>query len=121
MTVENKKRILLVEDDASMRKFISLTLSNANYEVIEAADGLAAVRLVGENRLDAVIADAIMPNLTGYELCRMIRAKKVGPPVPCIIISGLEETLGDREIADAFLVKDTDLKERLLETLRELI
>lgn len=118
---EQSKRLLLVEDDASMRKFIEIVLSKAGFEVVVAEDGLIALKLYAESAVDAVVADAIMPNLSGYELCRMVRAQFPDRIVPFIILSGLDERADDDRFCDAFLTKDTNLKERLLATLAELI
>ena len=98
-----------------MRKFIEVILSKAGYDVTSAQDGMEAMNSVGENAFDIVVADAIMPNLSGYELCRLIRAKYSGALIPCIILSGLEQNPSDERFSDAFLTKDTALKEQLLE------
>ena len=73
MTETTKKTVLLAEDDNSMRRFIEIILQQAGYEVLAAEDGLEATKIALENDVDVVIADAIMPNLTGYDLCRMLR------------------------------------------------
>jgi DNA-binding response OmpR family regulator len=117
MTMLEKKRVLLAEDDASMRRFIEVILQKADFEVLTAEDGLAAMQLVLENKIDAVVADAIMPNMSGYDLCRMVRTRQI----PCIILSGLDETNSDSELADLYLTKDTNLKEKLLEALQKLL
>ncbi len=121
MATSKKKRILLAEDDSSMRRFIAIILTKAGYAVDLAEDGLIAMELVNKNDFDAIVADAIMPNLSGYELCRLIRARPESRPIPCVILSGLEENANDGRFSDAFLTKDTNLKETLLETLERLI
>lgn len=121
MTV-TQKRILLVEDDASTRKFIEIVLSKAGYLVTPAEDGLLAIQhFVDGAAFDAVVADAIMPNLSGYELCRLVRARFSATEVPFVILSGLEENASDSRFCDAFLTKDTNLKENLLKTLEGLL
>ncbi len=120
MTAVQKKRVLLAEDDASMRKFIEVILVKAGYDVTSAQDGMEAMNAVGENAFDIVVADAIMPNLSGYELCRLIRAKYSGDSIPCIILSGLESNPSDERFSDEFLVKDTGLKDNLLEAVARL-
>jgi DNA-binding response OmpR family regulator len=117
MTMLEKKKVLLAEDDASMRRFIEITLQKAGFEVLTAEDGLAAMQLALETEIDVVVADAIMPNMSGYDLCRMIRDRKI----PCIILSGLSENNSDNNLADVFLTKDTNLKEQLLSALQKLL
>jgi DNA-binding response OmpR family regulator len=117
MTMLEKKTVLLAEDDSSMRRFIEITLQKAGFEVLAAEDGLAAMQISLENKIDVIVADAIMPNMSGYDLCRMLRVREI----PCIILSGLEENDSNEDLADAFLMKDTNLKEQLLSTLEKLL
>jgi len=123
MVERDKKRILLVEDDFSMRRFIEIILKNAGYDVVSVEDGVTAADFLLKDDFDCVIADAIMPNLSGFDLCRMIRANK--NEMLCIIMSGLEnqETLQEEntDFFDAFITKDEKLKENLLSTLKNLL
>jgi two-component system chemotaxis sensor kinase CheA len=124
MNETTKKLVLLAEDDNSMRRFIEIILQQAGYEVLAAEDGLEATKIALENDVDAVIADAIMPNLSGYDLCRMLRANPEKSHVPLIILSGLEPADPDKpaeHLADIFLTKGTDLKENLLTGLKKLL
>ena len=112
-----KKKVLLAEDDSSMRRFIEVILQKADYDVITAEDGLTAMQIALETEIDVIVADAIMPNMSGYDLCRMLRSRQI----PCIILSGLSENDADNNLADVFLTKDTNLKDQLLEALRKLL
>jgi CheY-like chemotaxis protein len=113
-----KKKVLLVEDDASMRRFVKVVLNRANYEVMEAADGLAALEYAKENHFDAVLADAVMPNISGFDLCRMLRADKRHDATRFIILSGFSSQLRSSQnpsdgLIDAYLEKDTNLATKL--------
>ncbi|HMS43123.1 MAG TPA: response regulator [Pyrinomonadaceae bacterium] len=123
MNKSQKKRILLAEDDDSMRRFVEIILKKAGYEVLAAEDGLAAMQVALETEIDALVSDAIMPNLSGYDLCRMIRGNDEEKKIPCIILSGRVSESDDetRKIADTFLVKDTNLKENLTSALENLL
>lgn len=123
MSTLEKKKILLAEDDDSMRRFIEIILKKAGYEILTAEDGLAAMPMAFENDIDAVVADAIMPNLSGYDLCRMIRGNAEKKQVPLIILSGMTKEFSNesKNIADIFLVKDTNLKENLISALQKLL
>jgi DNA-binding response OmpR family regulator len=124
MTETTKKLVLLAEDDNSMRRFIEIILQQAGYEVMAAEDGLEATKIALENDVDVVIADAIMPNLSGYDLCRMLRANPEKSHVPLIILSGLDPADPDKpaeHLADIFLTKGPDLKENLLSGLKKLL
>ena len=118
-----KKKILLAEDDDSMRRFVEVVLRQGGYEVTAAEDGLAAMQFALETEFDAVVTDAIMPNFTGYDLCRSIRADNHEKHVPCVMLSGLqqEETRENEEnIADFRLIKNSNLKTELLSVLEKI-
>ncbi len=123
MVESKKKRILLAEDDASMRRFVEIILQQGGYEVLTAEDGLIAMQIALAENIEAVVADAIMPHLSGYDLCRMLRGNDDKKHVPLVILSGLTTENSDEPdcIADAFLVKDPKLKEKLTATLQKLL
>jgi len=117
-------KILLAEDDASMRRFLEITLRRADYEVVSAEDGLAAMQISLSEKFDAVVADAVMPNLTGHDLCRMLRQNPDFANAPLIILSGLEPEISAnvaQPCADVYLMKGTNLKEELTASLARLI
>ncbi len=87
---EVSQRVLLVEDDAAVRRYLEVVLVRAGYEVATASDGLEAMKLLMTAGFDAVITDAVMPHLGGQELCRFIRRHPKFSGVPVIILSALE-------------------------------
>ncbi|MBQ6846085.1 MAG: response regulator transcription factor [Oscillospiraceae bacterium] len=79
--MNGKKKILVVEDEASIRSFIVINLSRAGYEVVEAESGEAAIEsLERETGVGVVLLDVMLPGIDGFEVCRRIRAKgsKIG-------------------------------------------
>lgn len=121
-----KSKILIADDDASMRRFIEVTLRRAGYETVVVEDGLQAMQTamssVGGGAFDAIIADAVMPNLTGYDLCRMLRQNPTYKNVPLVILSGMTTNENDGQcLADAYLTKSENLKQELTETLARLL
>ena len=121
--ISPKMKVLLAEDDSSIRRFIEVILQRAGYEVLSAEDGLEAMKLALSNEIDAIVADAMMPNLGGYDLCRMIRQNPKFKNIPFIILSGMEqEQFANAEFqADAYLMKGNNLKEVLTQRLSELL
>ena len=83
-------RILVVDDEVSVRESVRLVLDQAGYEVIEAEDGARAMETVqsGDNpsRLDAVILDLYMPKIHGQEVIFFLRSKF--PTIPIIVLTG---------------------------------
>lgn len=115
------KKILLAEDDDSMRRLLEIILQKAGFQTLTAEDGLIAMQIALENEIDAVVADAIMPNLTGYDLCRILRDKK---NVPFVILSGFEQKdspEAENCVADVFLTKNAGIKEELISALENLL
>jgi twitching motility two-component system response regulator PilH len=82
--------VLLVEDDRSIRRYLEVILQRAGYCVIVAADGLEAMKAALTSTIDAVVTDAIMPHLNGYELCRFLRHHPNLSRLPVILLSGFE-------------------------------
>src|SRR5689334_6568566 len=66
--------ILLVEDDPDIRELVAYKLTRGGFDVIEAADGPAALHAARERPPDAVILDIRLPRLSGIEVCRELRA-----------------------------------------------
>ncbi len=117
------KKILLAEDDNSMRRFLEVLLQKSSYDVTAAKDGLEALEIALGNDFDAIVADAMMPNMTGYDLCRMIRRNDGKKEIPFIILSGFEQDEADDEecLADAYLTKENNIKATLIKTLNKFL
>jgi len=99
-------RILLAEDDRALRRFLQIILERAGYTVIPAADGLEAMKIALSSAVDILVTDAMMPNLSGHELCRFIRNSQTLAHMPVILLSALEQKEpGEGEKVDAFLSK----------------
>jgi CheY-like chemotaxis protein len=99
------KRVLVVEDDEDVRTVICLILSEAGYNVYEAADGLEALNALKKRRYDAVLTDYHMPKMDGLELLDLVQA--MWPHTPVIVASSdrlLSERTGDSLLAPAYAV-----------------
>jgi DNA-binding response OmpR family regulator len=80
--------VLLVEDDATLRRYLEIMLRRAGFNVLTAADGLEALKLAYTSKVSAVVTDAIMPRLGGHELCRILRASEEHSALPLVLLSG---------------------------------
>ncbi len=74
-------RVLLVEDDPAISRFVLRGLREENYRVDLAEDGLTAERMATEGSYDAILLDVLLPGLDGVEVCRRIRSQGVDAPV----------------------------------------
>ena len=99
-------KILIAEDDISLRTITSAYFTKNGFEVDQAGDGDEACRLVMNNRYDAVILDIMMPGRDGKEVCRFIRSRY---DVPVIFLTALgqeNDIIESYEIgADEYLTK----------------
>jgi DNA-binding response OmpR family regulator len=86
MTVGDRARILVVDDNDSMRHWLAEILTRAGHQIIQGADGAEACRISREVDVDLVILDLFMPVKDGIETLRALRAR--APAVPIIAISG---------------------------------
>ena len=85
--------ILVVEDDAASREFLADNLRADSYEVLAASSGEQALGLLEKARCDLVVLDLMLPDTSGYELCRKLRegdglAQRIDPDLPVIMVSG---------------------------------
>lgn len=120
---ESGGKILLAEDDDSMRRFLEVVLKRENYETLCAKDGLEALEIALENEVDVVVTDAVMPNMTGYDLCRILRQTPEKQNIPLVLLSGFnqkEKADSQNCPADFFLMKENNLKEDLLKILNKI-
>jgi len=122
---KNGSKVLLIEDDASVRNMAKAMITRLGYAVIEAQDGIEAVRLFQEhqNEIGCVISDLTMPRMNGWETLTELR--RMEADVPVILASGYDKEsvmAGDHpELPQAFLNKPYSmgaLKEVLMKVIR---
>ncbi|MFN3199328.1 MAG: response regulator transcription factor [Bradymonadia bacterium] len=106
-------RVLIAEDDPLIRTGLTEILEGEGYTPLVAVDGPSALTLYGEERPDFVLLDIMMPGMSGYDVCRRIRAQDEG--VPIIFISAkseeIDRVLGLELGADDFIMKPFGVKE----------
>jgi PAS domain S-box-containing protein len=108
--------ILLVEDEASIRRVVSRYFSARGHAVVVARDGAEGVKLARQSRFDVVICDLRLPELDGYEVVRRIKALPEGVRTRCIIVTGggpdlLDPLRADPMMVAAVLAKPYDIEE----------
>ena len=82
-----RPRVLVIEDDAALRKVLELRLTLEGFEVAVACDGQAGLDRIEDFVPDAVISDLMMPRLDGYGFCRAARARPGLEHLPIILLS----------------------------------
>lgn len=81
------KTALTVDDSKTMREMVSFTLKSAGYNVMEAEDGCAALKLVNGQPIDLIITDLNMPNMNGLELIRALRTQASYKFTPILMLT----------------------------------
>jgi two-component system response regulator MprA len=114
-------RILIIEDDDAILRFLRRGLAYEGYTIDTAPDGLAGLAIARDHPPDLVVLDWMLPGLDGLEVCRRLRA---GGPVPILMLTA-KETVHNRVQgldagADDYMVKPFDLDE-LLARIRALL
>ena len=104
--------VLLAEDDRSLRRYLEVVLRRAGYEVLTAADGLEAMKALLSTAVDAVVTDAVMPHLSGQELCRFLRNHPTLKALPVVLLSGADASERPADAgADVYLSKPVPAEE----------
>jgi two-component system cell cycle response regulator len=83
------KKVLAVDNDPIMLKFLSRILEKAGLQVVTAGDGVTAIDTLENYTPDLFLIDLVMPNIDGQALCRIIRSKKEFKTTPIVIISAI--------------------------------
>jgi DNA-binding response OmpR family regulator len=89
--VSEHKKVLLVEDDESVRQLVRVTLQMNDYEVIEAKDGLEGLLFLDMHKPDAVVLDLMMPDVGGERMLAQLRQTEATKQTPVVIITGKPE------------------------------
>jgi CheY-like chemotaxis protein len=114
-------RILVVEDEESMRELLRLHLSSAGYEVEVAEDAIAAGYAVLESPPDLIVCDVAMPHMDGFQFVGALRADQALPRMPVIFLTSMSDDGRARELGPGdYLAKPVRLEELLSAVLRHL-
>lgn len=112
--------ILAVDDEPSIRRLLRISLEMQGYRVLEAADGVTALRLARQERPDLAIIDVALPRLSGLDVCRLLHEDPLTNRTAVLLLSGLLPPLESESLtragARAWLAKPftpTDLLERV--------
>jgi two-component system nitrate/nitrite response regulator NarL len=113
----NSGPILIVDDDASFRAFVSRLLARTGHATVEAATGEDALAAVHSERPTLVLLDVSLPDISGFEVCCEVR-EKYGDELPVIFVSGERTDGADRAVGfllggDDYVTKPFDTNEFL--------
>jgi DNA-binding response OmpR family regulator len=109
---DSSSTILLVDDEDSIQALLTYPLERDGYRVVQARDGDEALRRFGEETVDLVVLDIMLPRVDGLEVCRRLRAEST---VPIIMLTArddeLDKVLGLELGADDYITKPFSIRE----------
>ncbi len=109
------KKILIVDDDHILRSVLKHTLEQQGYQVTVVASATQALKSFAENTPDLIVSDVSMPEMDGFEFCRILRSQPSGQLIPFIFLSArreLEDRIQGHSIgADDYITKPFEVKE----------
>lgn len=108
--------ILVVEDNLDLRELFVTTINNASYRAFGATDGLDALNLMDNTHIDLIVADIMMPKMSGYELTKELRS--LGNSIPILMVTAKDDydslQKGFSFGADDYMIKPVNVNELLL-------
>ncbi|MBQ9647270.1 MAG: response regulator transcription factor [Oscillospiraceae bacterium] len=111
--MEQKKRVLIVEDEKNIVDIIRFNMDREGFDVLEAYDGEAGLALARAEKPDLILLDVMMPKMMGFDVCKALRDE--GDNVPVIILTAREEEedkiLGLEIGADDYITKPFSMRE----------
>lgn len=125
MAAEDRKRVLVVDDDPQVQDLIRALLSRFGYEIIPALNVASAVTVLRSKPLpDVVLLDLMLPDVDGLELLRQMREKTLFDDLPIIIVSALADPVQIRKGlemgADRYITKPA-ITHNLVKTVQEVL
>ncbi len=109
------KRILVADDEESMRKVLERRLLSWQFTVLIAKDGLEAMRLASEERPDLILLDVMIPGVDGLEVCRLLKGNAELARIPVVMVTAKDSKMVKEEAAavgaDGFVQKPYEFEE----------
>jgi DNA-binding response OmpR family regulator len=110
-----KTKILVVEDDPHILLGLEEVLASEGFEVASCRRGELAIDAVGSHRPSLIVLDVMLPGLSGYDICRQLRAKKLSTPILMLTAKGqeIDKVVGLELGADDYVTKPFGVRELL--------
>lgn len=108
-------KILIVEDEMSMRIGLRDNLEFEGFSVETAEDGAEGLKMITQNKYDLVLLDVMLPKMSGFDICKTVRSKKINTPIIMLTAKGdeIDKVLGLEMGADDYITKPFSLRETL--------
>ncbi len=118
-------KIMVVEDDASLREIYSIRITAEGYDVVSAGDGEEALAVAVREKPDLILADVMMPKISGFDMLDILRSTPETANIKVVMMTALsaedQRQRGERLGADRYLVKSQVGIEDMINTLHEVL
>ncbi|MGB6299129.1 MAG: response regulator [Rivularia sp. (in: cyanobacteria)] len=115
--------VLIVEDSLSQLELINHYLDNGDYKIIKSTSAKQAFDIALKDNIDVVVTDVVMPEMSGFELCRLLKKNPVTQKLPIILCTSknlkIDKLWGMKQGASAYLTKPYS-RQQLLNTIQSL-
>lgn len=122
--MNDKKRILVVDDETELVKAIEIRLKQAEYEVLIAYDGQEGLNKAKKEKPDLIILDLMLPKMDGYKVCGLLKSDTRYSKIPIIMFTARaqesDKKMGEEVGVDVYITKPFD-HQVLLEKIKELL
>lgn len=111
----NRRHILIAEDDPNIRQGLTDALESEGYAITSAHNGTTALALARQTKFDLILLDVMMPELSGYDVCRSLRTQDTQTPILMLTAKGeeIDKVVGLELGADDYITKPFGLRELL--------
>lgn len=121
MSICSLVTVLLVEDSLSQLELMSHYLNNGDYKIIKSTRAKQAFDIALKDNIDVIVTDVVMPEMSGFELCRLLKKNPATQKLPIIICTSKNQPIdrlwGMKQGASAYLAKPYT-REQLLNTIK---
>ena len=118
-------KIMVVEDDASLREIYSIRITAEGYNVVSAGDGEEALAVAVREKPDLILSDVMMPKISGFDMLDILRATPETANIKVVMMTALssddQRERGERLGADRYLVKSQVGIEDVINTIHEVL
>ena len=118
-------KIMVVEDDASLREIYSIRITAEGYEVVSAGDGEEALAVAVREKPDLILSDVLMPKISGFDMLDILRSTPETANIKVVMMTALsaedQRQRGERLGADRYLVKSQVGIEDVINTIHEVL
>jgi chemotaxis family two-component system response regulator PixH len=124
LSINDMTTILIIEDSPSELELMTYFLSDSGYDILQATDGKEALKIAIEKQPNLIVTDVVMPEMSGFELCRNLKINPTTQKVPIVICSyqnqEIDRLWGIKQGADVYITKPYT-REHLLDVLKSLV